>query len=149
MEDIWKGTVGLAKERWLDLPRVSSEAEKEDKGLYDYESEEERQKQLKLIRHIFVPDLILRLHNTLIEQSALFPYFLQRAIELAGIVADGRYQVYESFLPLAAIAGGMEVVGEGEKAVNRLEVYMDKIREVALEALKSGSGTAFKVRKPA
>ncbi|KAE8539556.1 hypothetical protein D1P53_004658 [Cryptococcus gattii VGV] len=149
VEDIWKGTVGLAKERWLDLPRVSSEAEKEDKGLYEYESEEERQKQLKLIRHIFVPDLILRLHNTLIEQSALFPYLLQRALELAGIVADGRYQVYESFLPLATIAGGMEVVGEGGKAVNRLEVYMDKIREVALEVLKSGSGTAFKVRKPA
>ncbi|OWT37305.1 nuclear pore complex protein Nup107 [Cryptococcus neoformans Bt1] len=147
VEDVWKATVGLVKERWLDLPRVSPEAEKESRVLYEYEGEEERQKQLKLIRLIFIPDLILRLHNALTEQSALFPYFLQRALELASIVADGRYRVYEGFLPLATIAGGAEVVGGGEKGVSRLEVYMDKIREVALEVLKSGNGNAFKVRK--
>lgn len=111
VEDVWKATVGLVKERWLDLPRVSPEAEKEGRVLYEYEGEEERQKQLKLIRLIFIPDLILRLHNALTEQSALFPYFLQRALELASIVADGRYRVYEGFLPLATIAGGAEVVG--------------------------------------
>lgn len=147
VEDVWKGTVGLIKERWLDLPSLSPKVEKDGKGLYEYEGEEERQTQLKLIRHIFIPHLVLRLHNTLIEQSVLFPYFLQRALELASIVADGRYRVYEGFLPLATIAGGAEMVGGGEKGVSRLEVYMDKIREVALEVLKSGNGNAFKVRR--
>lgn len=60
---------------------------------------------------------------------------------------DGRYRVYEGFLLLVMIVGGVEVVGGGEKGVSWFEVYMDKIREVVFEVLKLGNGNVFKVRK--
>ncbi|ODN81544.1 hypothetical protein L202_01963 [Cryptococcus amylolentus CBS 6039] len=139
VEEVWKGTVGLVEDGWLELPHAETDDE-EDEG----EVEKERQRQLKLIRHIFIPDLILRLHSTLIAQSFLFPTYLQKALQLATIVADAKYRVYEGFLPLSAISRGAGA-GVGREKVPRLEVYLDKVREVALEALKSGSGSAFRV----
>ncbi|WVQ84716.1 hypothetical protein IAT38_006873 [Cryptococcus sp. DSM 104549] len=136
--EVWDRTLGLVKEGWLAFPtpRPSASADKEARAITLA-----RTADLTLIRHIFIPDLILRLHALLVTHSAVFPEFLAKALELAVVVADDEYGVYEGFLPVGGSGKGEVGGAEG----SRLVVYLEKVREVGLLALKSGSGSAFKV----
>ncbi|WWD19594.1 hypothetical protein CI109_104056 [Kwoniella shandongensis] len=124
VEKVWERTVELVEGDWLRF-RV---------GKGD-EHALQRRKELSLIQHTFIPDLILRLHNLLLTHSALFPELLKRAMELIQIVAEEDNHIYEEFLPRQQGAGA-----------GRLMVYLEKVREVGLEVLKSGGGDAFGVK---
>lgn len=90
----------------------------------------QRRKELQRIRQIFIPDLILRLHNLLLSHRVHFPVLLQQALDLTKIVAAEEFHVYQEFL------------GRDDNPY-RLIAYLERVREASLAALEGGSGSAF------
>ncbi|WVN84934.1 uncharacterized protein L203_100071 [Cryptococcus depauperatus CBS 7841] len=138
VDTLWTTTLGLVEQHWLELD--ASKPSKPELG----EDENDRQVHLKIIRHIFIPDLVFRLHAALVHHAEMFPDMLQKALELASVVADENYRVFEGFLPVSMLSGDLDR-SPSTQSINRLEAYLDKVREVALEALKI-SGSAFRVK---
>lgn len=85
----------------------------------------ERKRELRRIRQIFIPDLVMRLHSLLMAHRQTFPHLLQQALDLTKIVASEEYQVYPEFFDR-----------EGEPY--RLVAYLDRVREASLAALEGG-----------
>ena len=93
-----------------------------------------RRRELRRIRQIFVPDLVLRLHRQLVDNKNYLPdaRLLQRALDLTKLVAAEQYHVYEEFL------------GRDDKPY-RLVAYLESVREASLAALADGSSNPFVV----
>jgi nuclear pore complex protein Nup107 len=93
-----------------------------------------RRKELRRIRQIFVPDLVLRLHHRLVDNRIHLPdaRLLQRALDLTKLVAAEEYHVYEEFL------------GRDDRPY-RLVAYLDQVREASLAALADGGASPFVV----
>lgn len=87
-------------------------------------SSSSRSSELARIRQVFIPDLVMRLHNLLMSNRHIHPPFLQHALDLTKIVADEDYHVYEEFF------------GKGDNPY-RLVAYLERIRECSIEALSS------------
>ncbi|WRT70272.1 uncharacterized protein IL334_007267 [Kwoniella shivajii] len=127
IERVWEKTKELIEDDdqdgWLRF-RVSRKVE----------NGQQRKSELSLIRHTFIPDLILQLHQLLITQSNTFPELVDKALELITIVAEEDNHVYEEFLP-------RRTSGEG-----KLSIYLEKIREVGMISLRMGKGGLYGVR---
>ncbi|KAJ6459798.1 nuclear pore protein 84/107 [Mycena vitilis] len=89
-----------------------------------------RRRDLIRIRQIYVPELIIRLHFLLFASRAQFPENLKRALELANIVADSRYKLYEDF------------VNEDGR---RLGDYLGAVRQAILGGLEGGGSDPFRI----
>ena len=103
-----------------------------------------RGRELRRIRQIFIPDLVLRLHDLLFAHREAFPRLLQQAMDLTKIVADEDNHIYEEFLGPSRVT---RKSGRGGPATGaeKLVVYLEKIREVGLAMLQSGSESAFEL----
>lgn len=86
----------------------------------------QRRKELRRIRQIFIPDLVLRLHAQLMDNRGLFPQLLQTALDMTKLVADEQHKVYVEFL------------GQDNKPY-RLVAYLDRVRESSMAVLQGGS----------
>ncbi|KAF8639343.1 hypothetical protein AX17_001562 [Amanita inopinata Kibby_2008] len=120
---------------------------------------EKRRTELVRIRRIFIPELVIRLHAILFGSRGWFPENLKRALELANIVADSRYKLYEDFLgpeideerllrkKLSEQAG----VAGGRVRRTRLADYLGAVRSAVLGALEGGGSDpyAFVTKVPA
>ncbi|KDR66942.1 hypothetical protein GALMADRAFT_147583 [Galerina marginata CBS 339.88] len=93
-------------------------------------SAERRRRDLVRIRQIFVPELILRLHYLLFSSRKLVPENLKRALELANVVADSRYNLYEDFM------------NEGGRS---LAEYLGAVRQAILAGLEHGGSDPFRI----
>ncbi|KAL0565847.1 Nucleoporin nup84, partial [Marasmius crinis-equi] len=93
-------------------------------------SGETRRRELVRIRQIYIPELIIRLHFTLINSRQKFPENLKLALKLANTVADSRYRLYDDF------------VNEDGR---RLGDYLGAIRQAVLAGLESGGSDPFRV----
>ncbi|KAJ7221638.1 nuclear pore protein 84/107 [Mycena pura] len=91
---------------------------------------ERRRRDLVRIRQIYVPELIIRLHFILFASRVQFPGNLKRALELANIVADSRYMLYEDF------------VNEDGR---RLGDYLGAVRQAILGGLEGGGSDPFRI----
>ena len=80
---------------------------------------------MRRIRQIFVPDLVLRLHNLLMAHQSAIPELLAKALDLTKIVATEDHAVYAEFLG-------------HEDDTYRLVAYLDKVREASLVSLARG-----------
>ncbi|KAJ3503194.1 hypothetical protein NLJ89_g8543 [Agrocybe chaxingu] len=89
-----------------------------------------RRRELIRIRQIFVPELILRLQYILHSSRNLIPENLKRALELANIVADSRYKLYEDFMN----EGGRTLAG-----------YLGTVRQAILAGLEHGGSDPFRI----
>ncbi|KAJ7063608.1 nuclear pore protein 84/107 [Mycena amicta] len=89
-----------------------------------------RRRDLIRIRQIYVPELIIRLHFVLFVSRAQFPGNLKRALELANIVADSRYGLYEDF------------VNEDGR---RLGDYLGAVRQAILGGLEGGGSDPLRI----
>ncbi|OCF38190.1 nuclear pore complex protein Nup107 [Kwoniella heveanensis BCC8398] len=148
VERCWDSTIEVVEGDWLRF-RVNR---KGDNGA-------RRRSELSIIRRIFIPDLILRLHTLLIgtyrdntnqpsggstggnnSSDALTPFegLLDKCFELIKIVAEEENHIYEEFLPRGDASAGGSGAGSG-----RLEVYLEKIRQVGLEALRVGRAGVY------
>lgn len=93
----------------------------------------QRRKELRRIRQIFIPDLVMRLHTLLFENRKRFPQLLQEALDLTKVVAAEDYHVYEEFLGRDNVA-------------TRLIAYLNSVRAASMAALQGGSTDAFRVK---
>ncbi|KAF8900838.1 nuclear pore protein 84/107 [Gymnopilus junonius] len=91
---------------------------------------EQRANELGRIRQIFVPELVLRLHHLLYSSRRLIPENLKRALELANVVADARYNIYNDFT---------------NKSGRTLPEYLLMIRRAVLAGLESGGSDPFRI----
>jgi len=93
---------------------------------------EENRRRLELIRirQIYVPELILRLHNMLFTSRNMIAENLKRALELVNIVADSRYKLYDDFK------------GVGGRS---LSDYLGAVRQAVLGGLENGGSDPFRV----
>jgi len=89
-----------------------------------------RRFELIRIRQIYIPELILRLHNMLFTSRQLIPENLKRAVQLINVVADSRYRLYDDFK------------GVGGKSVSD---YLGAVRQAILGGLESGGSDPFRV----
>ncbi|KAG5640987.1 hypothetical protein DXG03_006451, partial [Asterophora parasitica] len=80
-----------------------------------------RRRELIRIRQMYIPEFIIRLHSLLVASRAHIPENLKRALELANIVADSRYKLYEDF------------VNEDGR---RLGDYLGAVRQAILDGLE-------------
>lgn len=90
-----------------------------------------RRQELRRIRQIFVPDLVMRLHTLLVEHHTRFPQLLQAALDMCVLVASQEHGVYEEFIGRDADA-------------SRLVAYLDHVREASMSALAAGSADPFR-----
>ena len=79
-----------------------------------------KSQELSKIRKIYIPELIFRLHFTLIETSSIIPTNLTRALALSNIVADEKYSLYLEFITPER---------------NRIGEYLLAVREAKLKAV--------------
>ncbi|KAH7886730.1 nuclear pore protein 84/107 [Phlebopus sp. FC_14] len=89
-----------------------------------------RWREMSRIRQIYIPELILRLHFMLYSSREHIPGNLKIALELANIVADSRYKLYDDFL---------------HQDGRQLREYLGAVRQAVLTGLEDGGSDAFKV----
>ncbi|KAG1856995.1 nuclear pore protein 84/107 [Suillus subalutaceus] len=94
------------------------------------ETGDRRSRELTRVRQIYVPELILRLHVMLYASREHVPENLKRALELANVVADSRYKLYDDFLHLDG---------------RRLGEYLDAVRRATIAGLEGGGSDPFKI----
>jgi nuclear pore complex protein Nup107 len=114
--------------------------------------ENRRRFELIRIRQIYIPELILRLHNMLFTSRHMIPEYvrnatvhiccpsfstpyyrnLKRALQLVNIVADSRYRLYDDF----------KGVGGGGRS---LSDYLGVVRQAVLGGLENGGSDPFRV----
>ncbi|KAH8091774.1 nuclear pore protein 84/107 [Cristinia sonorae] len=92
------------------------------------EGGERRNRDLVRIRQIFIPEFILRLHNILFRSRRHIPENLRQCLELANIVADSRYKLYEAFV---------------NQDGRRLGDYLQAVRQAVLAGLEGGGSDPF------
>ncbi|KAJ8594203.1 hypothetical protein M405DRAFT_760907 [Rhizopogon salebrosus TDB-379] len=114
MDQAYDAVVKLLTSDWM-MPDVTG----------DYRSRE-----LMRCRQIYIPELILRLHVMLYASREHVPENLKRALELANIVADSRYKLYDDFLQ----ADG-----------RRLGEYLNAVRQATIAGLEGGGSDPFKI----
>ncbi|KAF9506540.1 hypothetical protein BS47DRAFT_1321765 [Hydnum rufescens UP504] len=90
--------------------------------------DERRSRETERIRQIYIPELVIRLHQELYVSRRLFPGNLRHIFRLTTIVADDRYTLYRDF-----VSGGK----------NRLDEYLGTVRSAALAVLDDGSKDPF------
>ena len=109
VDELHEATIDLLTSDWLSSDDESAPPRK--------------QTEIKNVRRIYVPELVLRLHTTLAETVDTQPTSLPRALHLAQVVADEKHRVYVEFIT-------------DER--NRLGDYLRLVRDVSLKALGSG-----------
>jgi len=123
--DDYQSLVGQAREQIIKL--LTSEWLVSD---VENPAGDSRRRELIRIRQIYIPELIIRLHAMLFISRHHIPGNLRLALELANIVADSRYKLYEDF------------VNEDGK---RLGDYLGAVRQAVLGGLEGGGSDPFKV----
>ncbi|EJU04993.1 nuclear pore protein 84/107 [Dacryopinax primogenitus] len=114
-------TLDILTMRWLEVLR-------EDPGL------PERPRQVKRLRQLYIPELVMRLHRVLYNAKDEAADALKWTFDLANIVADGRYALAETFLT-------------NEHESNKLIVYLEGMRDVGMTVLQHGATDPFSVMR--
>ncbi|KAI0048451.1 nuclear pore protein 84/107 [Auriscalpium vulgare] len=89
-----------------------------------------RLRELTRVRQLYIPELILRLHVLLLSSRTKIPANTKHALELANVVADSRYRLYEDF------------TGPNGR---RLSEYIGAVRHAVLAGLEHGGSDPFSV----
>ncbi|GAA5960795.1 hypothetical protein JCM3765_000820 [Sporobolomyces pararoseus] len=125
VEELWQKALEILEGEWLKGEVVNgSQVEEDGTG-------PRRLAELATIRRLLIPDLVLRLHHALVSTCSILPSNLTRAFELATIVADERYGLYNEFVPYNA--------REGEES-NLMKRYLEEVRKASLKSLDLGLG---------
>ncbi len=105
----------LLKRDWLKIPLLDAggglEVERRARELFD-------------IRQTYIPEIVFRLHEMLVESSNVIPANLNMALRLSEIVADERHKIYLEFIR--------------SNGQNLLKDYLLRVREASLLLLDNG-----------
>ncbi|EJD49593.1 hypothetical protein AURDEDRAFT_161152 [Auricularia subglabra TFB-10046 SS5] len=113
-------TVKLLEERWL-LPLKEYEP-----GKYPCARSNKRREELNMVRQIYIPELVIRLHAVLMNSRHLIPRNIRAALELANVVADSRHGLADEFFGSATDR-------------NKLPDYLAAVRAAAIEGMALGN----------
>ncbi|KAI0067354.1 hypothetical protein BV25DRAFT_1877263 [Artomyces pyxidatus] len=91
---------------------------------------ERHHRELTRIRQLYIPELILRLHVMLLSSRDRIPENVKHVLNLANIVADSRYRLYEDF------------AGQNGR---RLGDYLTAVRQAVIAGLEHGGSDPFQV----
>ncbi|QRV95712.1 nuclear pore complex protein [Ceratobasidium sp. AG-Ba] len=111
LDDFYELTLQVLRTYWLELEYADPN-----------ERRRERVEQQR-IRQIYVPEMVLQLHNQLYASRDLFPANLRRALQLPNIVADSRFGIFKDFV---------------SRDGNRMPEYLRCVREASIAVLKNG-----------
>jgi len=114
-------SIQILTEDWL-------EALKDDPAL------PERPRQVRRLRQLYIPELVMRLHNVLYQAKDDIAEALQWTFDLANIVADGRHKLAETFLTT-------------DQESNKLITYLAGMRDVGMSVLQHGAIDPFSVMR--
>ncbi|OJT05441.1 Nucleoporin nup107 [Trametes pubescens] len=89
-----------------------------------------RARDLVRIRQIYIPELIIRLHATLVNSRSRLPENLKHALSLVNVVADSRYRLYDDF---------------SSQVGRRLGDYLGAVRQAVLAGLEGGGSDPFRI----
>ncbi|KAI9065014.1 hypothetical protein FKP32DRAFT_1675146 [Trametes sanguinea] len=89
-----------------------------------------RFRDLVRIRQIYIPELIIRLHSTLVNSRSRVPENLKHALLLVNVVADSRYRLYDDF---------------SSQPGRRLGDYLGAVRQAVLAGLEGGGSDPFRI----
>ncbi|KAH7106400.1 nuclear pore protein 84/107 [Auriculariales sp. MPI-PUGE-AT-0066] len=91
-----------------------------------------RQSELDLVRQLYIPEIIIRLHAALIDSGNIAIKNIRLALELANVVADSRYSLADEFF--------------GSRSQrNRLQDYLAAVRTATIKGMElSGTADPFK-----
>ncbi|KIP04648.1 hypothetical protein PHLGIDRAFT_109298 [Phlebiopsis gigantea 11061_1 CR5-6] len=89
-----------------------------------------RTRELIRIRQLYIPELIIRLHAMLYNSRTRIPENLKHTLQLADIVADSRYRLYDDF---------------GKQPGRRISDYLSAVRQAVLGGLEGGGSDPFRV----
>jgi len=102
------------------------------KALPDDPALPERPRQIERLRKLYIPELVMRLHDALYQAKDEVSEALQWTYDLANIVADGRYGLADEFLT-------------AYRESNKLKTYLNEVRKVGLTVLKRGGTDPFAI----
>ncbi|KZT51988.1 nuclear pore protein 84/107 [Calocera cornea HHB12733] len=112
-------TLDILTMRWLEVL-------KDDPAL------PERPRQVRRLRQLYIPELVMRLHRVLYQARDEVSEALRWTFDLSNTVADGRYELAETFLT-------------GDHESNKLIGYLAGMRDVGMNVLQRGATDPFSV----
>lgn len=130
-DNLHTAVVGILSSEWLQDIRFNP-TEKNDE---QEETANRRVAELNLIRNIYIPELVFRLHGALVESGAYILTNLRRALDLATLVASESYKNYAEFLPSELDApgpGGIQTTHQ-----SKMKDYLRALRVVHLLILQT------------
>ncbi|KAF9488030.1 nuclear pore protein 84/107 [Pleurotus eryngii] len=96
----------------------------------DVITNDRRRRGLVRIRQLYIPELIIRLHHILVTSRHKIPGNAKLALQLANIVADSRYKLYDDF------------VGEGGIPLSE---YLGAVRQAIISGLEGGGSDPLRL----
>ncbi|CAH7674552.1 107-domain-containing protein [Phakopsora pachyrhizi] len=115
-------------------------------------NERDPEQDRKIIRKMYVPELVFRLHGALVDSGHFIPNNMRKALELSTIVADESFQNYLEFLPdqprrsnnnnaqSLAISTKLNNSSGNGQSHHKMKDYLREIRALVLMILaRSGS----------
>lgn len=126
-DQLYTAVVSILSSEWLqDIQFNTTEIQEEDT------TSRRRIAELNLIRNIYIPELVFRLHGALVDSGTYIITNLRRALELATLVANESYKNYAEFLPIKT-----NTSTQSSHRHNKIKDYLHELRIVHLLILKS------------
>lgn len=122
-EETIKSILLLLDDKWLNYEMLKDDSNSED------EIEQQRAWELKTIRGIYIPHLVLRLLDIYYETRDVSKGNLQKALSLSVVVASEENHIYQEFMKTEGIT----------KGYNNLERFLTQIRRCSLAILDRNS----------
>ncbi|KZS95164.1 hypothetical protein SISNIDRAFT_484035 [Sistotremastrum niveocremeum HHB9708] len=116
IEDLKDKTLELLQQDWLQP---------------SYDEDAARDHDLRRIRKMYIPELILRLHRALFDSRKHIPKNHKRVFDLVNIVADQRYNLTLEF----------SRTGSGQP--NKLKAYLAEVEKAVVAGLEKGGSDPF------
>ncbi|OAV92341.1 hypothetical protein PTTG_02260 [Puccinia triticina 1-1 BBBD Race 1] len=127
---LYKAVVRILSSEWLQDIRFGMQQSIMDE---QEQTSDRRIAELNLIRNIYIPELVFRLHGALVDSGTFIVTNLRRALELATLVASESYKNYAEFLPI----NQDRTAGIHRNQQNRMKDYLRELKVVHLLILKS------------
>ncbi|PLW05765.1 hypothetical protein PCANC_25632 [Puccinia coronata f. sp. avenae] len=127
-DHLYTAVVGILSSEWLQDIQFNPVENNEEQE----QTADRRVAELKLIRNIYIPELVFRLHDALVESGTYVVTNLRRALDLATLVANESYKNYAEFLPPE-----LDVPGAHKNSQRKMKDYLRALRVVHLMILKS------------
>ncbi|KAA1083694.1 Nucleoporin nup84 [Puccinia graminis f. sp. tritici] len=129
-DHLYTAVTAILSSEWLQDIRFNPTENMDEQE----QAADRRVAELNLIRNIYIPELVFRLHGALVESGDYIVTNLRRALDLATLVANESYKNYVEFMPLNQQELSTPAIHK--KKENKMKDYLRELRGVHLRILK-------------